>query len=197
MGKSVYLVSEIERLLAQKKKVYSTIELKIKNPNYTYISPEKIMQTLQTLREGEIIMDEIQAYLNSRKWDTLALETQVFLQQHRKRGLNITGACQSIKRADVVFRELVQYFYDIRKIFVINFFGYPLGLFLIREFDADSLESNTRNYEQIGWGKLRFLDSKTFALYDTTQEYQIKTTKDLDHIEKKCKSCGYTKTEHK
>jgi len=199
MGKTVYLVDIIERLLRAKKTVYSTIEIKFQ-PNsrlqafFKYIPPEEIMNTLSTLREGEVVMDEIQAYLNSRKWDSLPIDTQVFLQQHRKRGLNIYGACQSVRRADVVFRELVQIFLDIRKIFVFNFWGHPLGLFIIREYDPDTMESQTKNYEQIGWPKFRLLDSTTFHLYDTTQEYSpafttCKKCFEIIRVKKECKYC--------
>lgn len=202
MGKSVFLVSEIERKLKQGKKVYSTIDIKFNEKstlkkNFSYIRPEEIMDTINTLREGEIVMDEIQAYLNSRKWDSLAIETQVFLQQHRKRGLNILGACQSIKRADVVFRELVQVFYGIKKIFSFTLYGYPMGLFWLNEYDADSIESGSRDYEKIGWGRPIFFDPVTFKLYDTTQEYHLPDKLHwLKHSIKKCQECGYEKLTH-
>lgn len=180
-GKSVYLVYLIQKFLSQNKKVYSNIDLKLsikfkKRYNFIYIPNESIMSTLPDLREGEVVLDEVQTFLNSRKWDSLPIETQVFLQQHRKRGLNIWGALQSIKRSDKVFRELVQSFYEVRKVFVfsIPFLKSILGLFFIWQYNEDTIESSTGKYERIGFfPDFAFIMSDTFSLYDTTQELNV------------------------
>jgi len=172
-GKTLYLVSKIHEFLRRGRHVYTNISIDVHDrykPQYTQI---ETLDECASLREGEIVLDEIQVYLNSRNWDKLDPRFQVFLQQHRKRGLNITGACQSIKRADVVFRELVQIFHEIRKIFTVTIFGYSFGFFYLREFDPDTIESQGRNYESIGWPRLWFADPHTMRTYNTFQELQI------------------------
>jgi len=178
MGKSIYLVGEIFRHLRRGKRVYTNVAIsdiafasKYDKQLFSIDSLEDIVD----LREGEIVLDEVHIYLNSRNWDKLDVKFQLFLQQHRKRGLNITGAVQSIKRADVVFRELIQIFYRIRKIvsFKVPYTRYAFGFFYLREYDPDDIESGgaKSNQKALSWPFLFFADPYIFQLYDTTQEY--------------------------
>jgi len=183
MGKSVWLCSEVLRWLRAGRTVYTNIEIKDyhilkkygatgKNTLFAIDSLEDII----TLREGKVVLDEVQTYLNSRNWDKLDIRFQLLLQQHRKRGLDIIGATQSIKRADVVFRELVQVFYRIRKVvsFRIPYSKLAFGFFYLREFDPDDIESGgaKSNQKALSWPLPFFADPYTFSIYDTTQEYQ-------------------------
>jgi len=122
-----------------------------------------------------VVLDEVQTYLNSRNWDKLDIRFQLLLQQHRKRGLDIIGATQSIKRADVVFRELVQVFYRIRKIvaFKLPYSSLAFGFFYLREYDPDQIEGSGDKTRQkaLSWPLPFFADPYTFSVYDTTQEY--------------------------
>lgn len=175
MGKTVFLVAEALRLLAKGYDVYTNIELTLpeKSKRKNKLHRIETLEDIVNLKEGKIVLDEVQTYLNSRNWDKLDIRFQLLLQQHRKRGLDIIGATQSIKRADVVFRELVQVFYDIRKIVTFKIGKDAFGFFLLREYDPDSMESATHSYESVGWPKLFFADPFTFRIYDTTQEYEL------------------------
>lgn len=179
MGKSVWLVAEVLRFLRQGKNVYTNVA--IRDPKLALKYREQLfyiesLDDIITLREGEIVLDEVQTYLNSRNWDKLDIRFQLLLQQHRKRGLNITGATQSIKRADVVFRELVQNYFRIRKIaaFRLPFTRLAFGFFYLREYDPDDIETSGAKSKQksIGWFTPYFVDPYTFSVYDTTQEYE-------------------------
>lgn len=177
-GKSVWLVGEILRYLRKGYCVYTNVSISDIRLAERYKDKLFFIESLDDcleLREGKIILDEVQTYLNSRHWDKLDVQFQLLLQQHRKRGLDIIGATQSIKRADVVFRELVQYFYRIQKVFVIRVPKYNdvFGFFLLREYDPDDIESTTptKSVKSIGWPRPYFVDPGTFRVYDTTQEY--------------------------
>jgi len=175
-GKTVWLVSEILKWTGRKVHVYSNVTIKLPEGDrrIEYLHEIQSLEEIINLKHGKIILDEVQTYLNSRNWDKLDIRFQLLLQQHRKRGLDIIGATQSIRRADVVFRELVQVFYDLRKIAVIPG-RYPFGFFLIREYDPDSMESQTRSYESVAWPFLFVADPFTLNVYNTTQEYEIKS----------------------
>jgi len=186
MGKSVYLVGVAYQKLLSNYYVFSNIEIAVPArlcSRYQYyqsfddLLPVRLKAILidnPKIRGIIIIMDEMQVYLSSRNWDKLDQKFQLLLQQHRKRGIDIFGATQSIKRADVVFRELVQRFYRIAKIisFKIPYVG-SFGFFYLREYDPDSIESASRAYDAIGWPFLYFADPVVLRLYDTTQEYQL------------------------
>jgi len=179
MGKSVWLVSEVIRWLRRGYTVYTNIEIKDQRMLKKYANKLFYIESLEdiiSLREGKVVLDEVQTYLNSRNWDKLDIRFQLLLQQHRKRGLDIIGATQSIKRADVVFRELVQVFYRIRKViaFRLPYTKMGFGFFYLREFDPDDIESGgaKSNQKALSWPLPFFADPYTFSVYDTTQEYQ-------------------------
>lgn len=189
-GKSVYLVSCIDRYLRSGYVVYSNIDVKVPKKfkdKFIYFEemeellPVRLVSVLENnpqCKGIKIILDEMQVYLSSRNWDKLDLKFQLLLQQHRKRGIDIVGATQSIKRADVVFRELIQVFYRIHKIWTWNFGkGKTFGFFYIREYDPDSIESQSRKYESIGWPWPFFADPIVMQMYDTTQEVKLQELK--------------------
>ena len=175
-GKTVYMVARILQFLKYGHTVYTNIDIDTK-----YLGPEEMtrihhidsLEDIIHLRSGKIVLDEVQTYLNSRNWDKLDVRFQLLLQQHRKRGLDILGATQSVKRADVVFRELVHYFYSVKKVFTIKLGKHVYGLFSITQYDPDSIERERDEYVRMGWPKLMIADPFVFKVYDTTQEYKI------------------------
>jgi len=178
MGKSVWLVSEILRYLRAGHTVYTNITINNEILERKYDGKLWYIESLEdiiSLREGKIVLDEVQTYLNSRNWDKLDIRFQLLLQQHRKRGLDIIGATQSIKRADVVFRELVQVFYRIHKLisFKLPKTNLAFGFFYLQEYDPDDMESSGKksNQKSIRWPFPFVADPYTFEIYDTTQEY--------------------------
>jgi len=179
MGKSVWLVSEILRYLRNGHNVYTNVAISDVRLKRRFGDRLHFIESLEDcihLRHGKIVLDEIQTYLNSRNWDKLDVRFQLLLQQHRKKGLDILGATQSIKRADVVFRELVQVFYRIKKllVFKIPFVKASIGFFYLREYDPDDMEAGGKksNQEAVGWFIPFVADPFTFSVYDTTQEYE-------------------------
>jgi len=173
MGKTIFLVGEILKWTGKKVHVYSNVDVKWpeKDKRQKYFTYIQSLQEITKLSHGKIVLDEIQTYLNSRNWDKLDIKFQLLLQQHRKRGLDIIGATQSIKRADVVFRELVQVFYRVFKVFTFRFGTYGTGIFFLREYDPDSIESSTGKFEPLGWPRPFVADPYLMKVYDTTQEY--------------------------
>jgi len=192
-GKTVYGVELIQDGLANKRTfVASNIELFFKDNDsrlkrWKYLNLRTTVSDIlsldleyiyKTLKCDRILLviDECQTIMNSRRWLEMPPEFEYFLQQHRHYRFDMVGLTQSIKRADVVMRELVQRFYRIYKVLVlpIPFLG-VLGFFLRFEYDPDSIESQTRNYENIGWFGLLpapiIITAHAFKLYDTYQKY--------------------------
>jgi len=179
MGKTVFLVYMILEYLTFGHEVYTNVEITLPPSDKRAARLHYIhsLEDITGLRKGKIVLDEVQTYLNSRNWDKLDVKFQLLLQQHRKRGLDILGATQSIKRADVVFRELVQRFYTVRKIISIRlpFTKVAMGAFIIREYDPDSTETSTGQRVRIGYPWFLYADPFIFRVYDTTQEYKIES----------------------
>lgn len=173
-GKTVWLVGQILEL-SKRHEVYTNVHISLPfgDGRIPHIHMIETLDDIVHLRSGKIVLDEVQTYLNSRNWDKLDVRFQLLLQQHRKRGLDIVGATQSIKRADVIFRELVQIFYEIHKIVTFSVFGRAFGFFYMRQYDPDSIESATHSYLPIGWYWMFFADPVCLSVYDTTQEYNL------------------------
>jgi len=176
MGKTIFLVNKILTFLRYGHVVYTNVDLSTELLPEHYLPRLHKIESLEDiiqLRSGKIVLDEVQTYLNSRNWDKLDIRFQLLLQQHRKRGLDIIGATQSIKRADVVFRELVAEFYTVKKLFTIKLLKNHYGLFIVRQYDPDTIERDRDGYVGIGFPRLSIADPFTFKVYDTTQEISI------------------------
>jgi len=185
-GKTVFLVVKIFAYLNAGYEVYTNVEIKLSpdDKRFRRLHFIKSLEDILTVRHGKVVLDEIQTYLNSRNWDKLDVKFQLLLQQHRKRGLDIIGATQSVKRADVVFRELVHYFYVVSKIFTIKIGKNIFGLFIVREYDADAIEvdKTERGNYRVQWlPQMVVADPFIFKMYDTTQE--VKLEDDLGKVE--------------
>lgn len=129
-----------------------------KNKKHGKLKFWKNIDDIYNLEAGSIIIDEVQIYLNARRWKNMDVQTEYKLQQHRKDGLNIYGAAQSLKRVDTVFRELVNSVLTVKK------FG---RLFIAKEWDPDDLDKarahslNTHFY---------FFDKRLANCYDTLRK---------------------------
>jgi len=166
-GKTYSLVREALRAIRAGKDVYSNFfidfsKLKLKEKKLGKIFFWNEITELIPVRQGEILMDEAQVYMNSREWYKLDRRLQRKLQQHRKQGLNILGAVQSYKRIDTVARELVNSVYQVKR----------MGkLFVCREYDIEDMDKAKKRAFSI---KIFWLNKKIANCYDTM--YEIDST---------------------
>ena len=193
-GKTYMLASKAKEFLAKGFQVYCNVPLNTKSENYHYFQE---WFEIMNAKNGIIIMDEAQYYLNCRKWEDLPFELQYKLQQHRKQGLNIWGAVQNINRLDVVMRELVNRYYEVRKLGTGEKMGggwptYPFGLFLMFGFDPKDANRVKRNLYSL---RFQFLRKSVCNFYDTSAEYGLPTKKDNKNIASvQVEICSYCKS---
>ena len=154
-GKTYFLVTKALKFLAEGRVVYSNFWIDWSGSGLVYW--EKV-QELQNVKDGVIIMDEAQIYFNARKWDFLDEKLKYKLQQHRKDGLDVGGSVQNIKRLDVVMRELVSHYYEVKRI------G---SLCWLRRFHIYDSEKMKREKLDSKWFILR---KKFFQKYDTLKK---------------------------
>jgi hypothetical protein len=175
-GKTYYLAKKGKEFLEQGYNVYSNFPLKTSLPNYHFYTN---FQDLIEVQHGIILMDEAQIYLNSRFWDKLPASFQYKLQQHRKHGLDIWGAVQHSNRLDVIFRELVNYYYEIKKIGsnekkAGGYGKFPWGLFFLVEYDIKDANKLRRHLNSLS---IYFLRKKIYEFYDTNFDLGFKAEK--------------------
>lgn len=167
MGKTYTLVRIALKSIKQGRNVYSNFHIDLNKfyPKYPKQTVKwgtiyfwKNVEDLMTIRSGDILMDEAQIYLNSRKWQLLPPELMYKLQQHRKQGLNIYGAVQNLKRIDTVCRELVNSVFVVKRIH---------NIFIMNEYDVEDIDKVKRDSYSF---KLFFLSKRLASCYDTLQE---------------------------
>jgi len=117
----------------------------------------KRLEEFRKVSNAIIIMDEAQTYFNSRRWKNMTPEDEIKFQQHRKQGIDIIGAVQSLSRCDTVLRELAGYVFEMKKI------G---KLFIAKRYTSEDIKSLRResSFTEFFW----FRNSIARA-YDTTE----------------------------
>jgi len=178
-GKSYFLAKKIKELLALQKQVYvpSYFKVKYEGDNLHYFTDLKEIQRVQ---DATIFIDEAQIFFNCRQWEILDPIFQYKLQQHRHHRVDIWGAVQNIKRLDVVVRELVHHYYEVRNL------GF---LFLVFEFNPDDANKVRRS-----WLSMSFIlkRKKIYDFYDTYADIPFKEEGQKVLIEfNKCPTCGH------
>ncbi len=186
-GKTLYLTKKAKDFLDEGKTVWANKGYKIKDDRVKYYGS---ITELVHLRDGIILMDEAQVYLNSRKWESLDESFIYKLQQHRHHGLHIYGTVQNVKRLDVVMRELVSNYYECHFI-NLGFLKYVL----VREFDIKDAEKPDDRRKSFGFS-LSLVRKEVFDLYDTFGDVELMTEMVKDVVQrdfKKCVQCGHEK----
>jgi len=105
----------------KRKTVYTNVKLEIPDKKIVQILPSNV-QDLKTLRDGIVFIDEANFVFSSRFWSRIPKDLIQFWAMHRKRGVDLMLTSHSLKRIDVILRELVSY--EIRcktlGVFVVN-----------------------------------------------------------------------------
>jgi len=193
-GKTYILAKKAKEFLKQGLQVYANFHLNYQGDNLHYFHE---FTDLLSVKNGIIIIDEAQIYLNCRLWDRLDPQFQYKLQQHRKHGLDIWGAVQHINRIDVVMRELVAKYYEVKKLGPSEKPGGELpsriwGLFIMREYDP--LDATKKRRSAFGTA-LILMKREICEFYDTMKDLGFKEAEeDVISVKMKvCPKCGARK----
>lgn len=176
-GKTYSLTKELLKALHQGEKVYANYKINwygelVKKFNWKKFKfewieiPKENLQYWNKLSDlfdvdnGIIAMDEAHIYMRSRNWEKLPEEMERKLSQHRKDGLHIWGTVQAIGRIDVIFRELVDYWY----VYENNFFWFTRW-----EFDIDQDKNKKFPLSKRWIFKRKFV----YDMYDTLGKVEV------------------------
>jgi len=111
-GKTYYATQKALNALRQGQPVYSNFDI-IGARRYSKL------QEVLAVRNGVIIVDEINLVCPSRFWNSFPPELAYFWSQTRKFGLDIFWTSQHVDRVDKIIREISNYVWHIR--------SWPLG----------------------------------------------------------------------
>lgn len=194
-----YKKSGIIRQVYSNLRFSTDIEAKFGNFISYWDDPEILVRLLDV----DIIWDEVATHLDNTQWANLPLEIKRFLQQHRKRGIEIYGNTQEFLMIDVSMRRLVNEVYFLTKLFgsrdpsptrpPVNKIW---GFILVRKIDPKFFEDEkNRKFIKTEWFSIR---SKYVYAFDTRQEIKLGNYPPLKHIERHCidPDCPYHRTIH-
>lgn len=180
-GKTYILTEKADKELKLGREVWSNYYLEWKGDNLHYYND---LKEIKNVENALILMDEAQIYLNSRYWESLELDFQIKLQQHRKDGLDIWACAQHPKRLDIVARELVQ---DLFKACSIMLFGF--GAFWLIEYDSDYIDDVKTEPGRMT-SQWFFHWPKKPRKYDTMKKVPIPQKEFFFKKFANCKECG-------
>jgi zona occludens toxin (predicted ATPase) len=189
-GKTYILTAKALEWLKRGYNIWSNYKININAPNLHFYSK---VRELVSIKDGIILMDEGQIYFNARNWEALDEKLQYKLQQHRKHGLDIWATVQNIKRLDVIMRELVNRYYECKKIIGTGESAKkPWGIFVMREFDIKDAEKPDEKRERYS-REFFLLKKEIYDSYDTLAEVG-RDKEDEAHLKiktfKVCPECG-------
>lgn len=176
-GKTYNLTRDILKALDKGYIVYSNYKIfwegfEGKKFNFLKLRFEKVSYPKSNLRywnklsdlfdveEGIIAMDEAHIYMRSRNWEKLPEEMERKLSQHRKDGLHIWGSVQAVGRIDIIFRELVDFWYV-----------YTNGPFWFTRWEFDIDQDKNKKYPLSK--RWIFKSKKIYAMYDTLEKIEV------------------------
>jgi len=164
------------------------------------------LDELITLRDCDIIIDEISNYFDSRGWKELNLDVRRWMSQGAKVGIEMYTSAQDFAQVDVAFRRLINHLYKITKVIgsrrpsatrppVTSIWG----ICAMSELDPLRFDDVNDKFAKIStYPSLFFITKETCEIFDTTQ--QILKSKPLyyKHQERYCQeeNCTYKHTEH-
>ncbi len=134
-----------------RKTIYTNVQLEIPDKNIVQISPSNV-QDLKKLKDGIVFIDEANFVFSSRFWSRIPKDLIQFWAMHRKRGVDLILTSHSLKRIDIILRELVSY--EVR--------CKTLGVFIVNNwYDVDYAEKSKTS---IFWGRRYYKYYDTFEM---------------------------------
>ncbi|MEI7028344.1 hypothetical protein [Paenibacillus sp. y28] len=172
-GKTLYLTEKGVQANAAGRPVYANFKMtNLPNPHlyHHFNDPLEVLGKVQGNNKGPalVLISEVGIVLNQIKMWEIPTATWDELSQHRKDGVNILADCQAWKQPCYMFKELVQFHYNIYGRYKIG----PLVVKLVRVRNPISGEHYGRRY----W----IQNPRYYKHYDT--KYKLEVTPSLYDI---------------
>jgi hypothetical protein len=114
------------------------------------------------VRQGVILVDEINLVCPSRWWNKFPPELAYFWSQTRKFSLDIYWTSQHIDRVDKIIREISNWVWTINR--------YPFGFFLARQYLPEHVTKERRRHFTLKFFRLK---KEVYTKYNTFEAIDI------------------------
>jgi len=167
----------------------------------------KNLEDLPSMSEGDLIIDEMGTYFDSRTFKDLPLDVRLWVAQASKLGTDIYGSAQDFAQVDVSVRRLVSgnnnALYLIDKIAGSQRpaktkppVGRIWGVCTKREIDPLGYDEQTKKFANKGLPSFFFLRSEVCRIFDTTKRIAKSAPPPYKHVERRCIIPGCTMERH-
>jgi len=159
---------------------------------------------LVSLRDCDVVWDEVATHLDSTQWANVPLELKRWLQQHRKFGIQIWGNTQVFPQIDISMRRLTSEVITLWKPFgsrdpspttppVTRVWGLIIG----RSVDPQTYDENNKVFNDY-IPSFTWISEVLTSFFDTRQEINMGKYPPLKHIERACAdpTCTFHRVTH-
>lgn len=159
---------------------------------------------LTSIRNADVLWDEIATHLDSTQWANMSLEIKRWLQQHRKFGIEIYGTTQDFAMIDKSMRRMTSDLYYLSKLIGSRdksttkpSVKYIWGLIVVKSLDPVTYDEENKQSKSV-IPSFMFLSRKGINVFDTSQEIKSGKYPPLNHIERECikDGCSFHKIIH-
>jgi len=160
---------------------------------------------LTSLRDVDVLWDEIATHLDATQWQNMSLELKRWLQQHRKFGIELYGTTQDFAQIDKSFRRLCSDLFHLTKIFGSRDKSstrpevkHIWGLSLVQTLDPQTYNEEKSKFKNDGLPSFVWISRSDVEIFDTTAEVKLGKYPPLRHIERDCEqnNCTHKKILH-
>lgn len=160
---------------------------------------------LTTLRNVDILWDEVATHLDATQWANMSLELKRWLQQHRKFGIELYGTTQDFAQIDKSFRRLCSDLLHLRKIIgsadksaTRPEIKYIWGISLVQTLDPTQYDEQKSKFGSSGLPVFMFITRSDIEIFDTTAEVKVGKYPPLRHFARDCErdDCAFHKIIH-
>jgi len=196
-----------EKTKTVKRMLYTNLQLSkaVEHEFQGYFEYWTELRQLTSLRDADVIIDEVGTYFDSRLWETLSLEMRRWLSQHRKFGVQIFGTAQDFAQVDKAFRRLTSDLLYLTKLVGSRDISatkppprFIWGVCLVRYLDPTVYDEQKSKFGSAGLPKFMFITREGVSLFDTRAEVKLSGALPLKHLEKACElpNCTFHKVVH-
>jgi len=167
------------------------------------VEPWKDLEELPKLSErwpggGDIFVDEIGTYFDSRTFKDLPLDIRLWLAQASKLGWDMYGAAQDFAQVDIAFRRLTNQLFHVRKLAGSNRpapskppIRFIWGLCTIREMDPVGYDEKMLAFNQKSVFPWPFFIRKDYChVFETNKRVPKSAPPPYKHIARRCEVQG-------
>jgi len=166
-----------------------------------YIDSDELLD----IKNADVFIDEIGTYFDAQEYKNMSPQLKRWIQQHRKRGVEIWATAQDFAQLDKSFRRLTDtVYYNVKLIGSRDVSAtkpppkYIWGISLVRHLDPTVYDEQKSKFAANGFPSFMFITREGTEVFNTRAEVRLSNALPLKHIMKECENvdCSFKKTVH-